>query len=328
MKAVVQREAGGSETLRLARIDKPILQDGQLLVRVMAAGVNRADIVQREGRYPAPPGASAILGLEVAGVVEEVRGMSRFQPGDAVFGLVPGGGYAEYAVLDDELAIPKPDSLSWTEAASLPEAWMTAWFNIVEVGAFREGERVLIHAGASGVGAAAIQLVRLLGGESLVSVGSSVKLDFCRSLGASQGWLRQDQPVFAELVRQWGGADLVLDPVGGARLSENLRAMNMDGRLVLIGLMGGAESAIPLGLVLMKRLTVRGSTLRNQPLNVRGRLALALEEHVLPAIAAGSVEVTVDSVFPIEAVADAHDWMECNNNLGKVVLSMENVMPS
>lgn len=328
MRAVIQQCAGGADTLQVAGIDKPLLREGQLLVRVMAAGVNRADIVQREGRYPAPPGASPILGLEVAGVVEEVCGASRFSVGDPVFGLVPGGGYADMAVLDSALAIPKPDAMSWVEAASLPEAWMTAWFNLVEIGALAEGEQVLIHAGASGVGAAAIQLVRLLGGRSLVSVGSAEKLAFCQSLGASHGWLRQDVPVFADLVRQWGGADLILDPVGGARLSENIRAMNPDGRLVLIGLMGGSEAALPLGPVLVKRLTVRGSTLRNQPLEVKARLAQALESFVLPAIAAGSITVTLDSVFPLVAVTEAHEYMESNRNLGKVVLSMKNVMPT
>lgn len=320
MKAVVQDSAGGADTLRLAMVEKPVPQPGQLLVRVMAAGVNRADVVQREGHYPAPPGASPILGLEISGVVEEVSGASRFKPGDAVLGLVQGGGYAEYVLLDSPLAIAKPAELGWAEAATLPEAWMTAWFNLVELGRVQPGEQVLIHAGASGVGAAAIQLAGILGATAFASAGSHAKLEFCSALGARQVYNWRDLVGFSALIRQWGGADMILDPVGGSYLAENVASLNPDGRLVIIGVMGGAQASLDLAQLLMRRLTVRGSTLRPQPLECKARLALALEQHVLPAIANGTVRLTLDSSYPIEAVSQAHVHMEGDRNLGKIVL--------
>jgi NADPH2:quinone reductase len=320
MQAVVQDAAGGADTLRTGRVERPIPRDGQLLVRVMAAGVNRADIVQREGYYPAPPGASPILGLEIAGVVEEVCGASRFQPGDAVFGLVQGGGYAEYVVLDSALAMAKPAWLDWVQAATLPEAWMTAWLNLVELGGLKEGEAALIHAGASGVGAAAIQLARLLGASVIASAGSEHKLDFCRQMGAGQVYNWREQSGFSALVRQWGGVDLVLDPIGASYLDENVACLNPDGRLVLIGVMGGAQASLNLAQVLMKRLQVRGSTLRPLPVERKARLAQALEFQVLPAISEGVIKVTLDAAFPLADAGEAHQYMAANLNLGKIAL--------
>jgi NADPH2:quinone reductase len=323
MRAIVQDAPGKAETLRLGRVARPVPQAGQLLVRVRAAGVNRADILQREGHYPPPPGASSLLGLEIAGEVEAVCGESAFATGDAVMGLVPGGGYAEYAVLDAALALPVPQGMRWEEAASLPEAWMTAWLNLVEVGQLNAGERFLVHAGASGVGAAAIQLARLLGATVFAGAGSGAKLEFCRQLGAHQCYDRHQQASFADGVREWGGADLILDPVGGSSLADNIACLNMDGRLVLIGVMGGARAEVNLAQMLMKRLTLRGSTLRNQPLAVKARLARALADTVLPAFADGRLRPTVDAVYPLAEVADAHRHMESNRNLGKIIISID-----
>ncbi|WP_024302796.1 NAD(P)H-quinone oxidoreductase [Pseudogulbenkiania sp. MAI-1] len=322
MQAVIQSRPGGRETLELGIVEKPVIGDGQLLVRVLAAGVNRADIVQREGQYPPPAGASAILGLEVAGVVEAVRGPSRFQPGDAVFGLVEGGGYAEYVVLDSELAIPKPDGLSWVEAASLPEAWMTAWLNLVEVGRLAEGQSLLVHAGASGVGAAAIQLGRLLGARVWATASSEEKLEYCYNLGADEAFNARQETDFGGKVKAWGGADVILDPVGGAYLEQNLSCLNLDGRLVLIGIMGGGRSEINLGRLLVKRQSLIGSTLRSQPKAVKARLARALETEILPALHQGAARLTLDSTYPLAAVAEAHEAMENNCNLGKIVLTL------
>ena len=305
---------------------RPQRQTGQLLVQVMAAGINRADIVQRDGHYPPPPGASAILGLEIAGVVQEVDEGGRFQPGDAVFGLVAGGAYAEFAILEEALAIAKPDELSWVEAASLPEAWMTAWLNLVQVGKVKAGDNVLIHAGASGVGACAIQLGRLLGAHPFASAGSADKLQFCRQMGAEQAFNYKQLPHFARQVKDWGGVDMILDPVGASYLAENLACLKQDGRLVNIGIMGGGKAELNLGLVLMKRLSIIGSTLRSQPLAVKAPLAQALASTILPAIANGSIRTTVDSCFPWQQVADAHAYMESNANLGKVVLTFFPVM--
>nr|WP_176426024.1 NAD(P)H-quinone oxidoreductase [Chromobacterium sp. ASV5] len=320
MQAVMQESYGGPEVLRLAECEQPSRRAGQLLVRVMASGVNRADLAQRAGSYPPPPGASPLLGLEVAGWVEEADADSRFQPGDAVFGLVEGGGYAEYALLEEALAIAKPDALSWVEAASLPEAWMTAWFNLVEKAGLAAGETALIHAGASGVGAAAIQLSGLLGARALATAGSEDKLAYCREMGAAAAfnYKRQD---FAAEVKALGGADVVLDPVGAAYLDANVSALRPDGRLVCIGLLGGARADFNLGALLMKRIAILGSTLRPQPLAVKGRLARALEETILPALLDGRLRLSVDCSFPLAQVEDAHRYVEENRNLGKVVLT-------
>lgn len=322
MRVVVQQTTGGPETLVLAERPAPQPGPGQLLIKVLAAGVNRADVVQREGRYPPPTGVTPVLGLEVAGEVKSTPKDSRFKEGDAVFGLVAGGGYAEYALLDEALAIPKPDSLSWVEAASLPEVWMTAWFNLVEIGHLAAGECVLVHAGASGVGAAAIQLAHALEAKVIASAGSEAKLEFCRSLGADVAYNYQETPEFAELVREAGGADVILDPVGAGYFEQNLACLNQDGRLILIGVMGGVEGKLNLGRLLMRRHAIIGSTLRNQPLEVKERLTRALEDRVLPWLAEGVVNSTVDGTFLIEAVAEAHRYLERNQNYGKLVLTL------
>lgn len=326
MQAILQSAPGGADTLYLGETDRPQRQAGQLLVQVMAAGVNRADIVQRSGHYPPPPGASIILGLEVAGVVIEADGSSRFKEGDAVFGLIAGGGYAEYAVLDEALAIAKPDAMSWVEAASLPEVWMTAWLNLVQVGQLQAGQNVLIHAGASGVGATAIQLARWLGAHPFASAGSADKLAFCRQLGAEQVFNYKELPAFSATIKAWGGVEMILDPVGASYLAENMASLKQDGRLVNIGLMGGSKTELNLGLLLVKRLSLIGSTLRSQPLAAKARLAQALEREVLPALLAGQLQQTLDSSYPWQQAADAHAHMEANANLGKVVLTFFPVM--
>jgi NADPH2:quinone reductase len=323
MFAITQTRSGAAETLQMAQVDCPRPAPGQLLVRVDAAGINRADIVQREGRYPAPPGASPMLGLEVAGVVAELGGdVDGFSVGDPVFGLVGGGGYAEYALLEADCAIARPDWLAAEQAASLPEAWMTAWFNLVELAKLQAGETVLIHAGASGVGAAAIQLARLLGAVPVVTVGSPEKAAFCSGLGAEAA-IEYRQTDFADVVSAMGGADVVLDCVGGDYINRELPCLKADSRLVLIGLMGGAHAQLDLGRLLVKRITVRGSTLRPQPLAVKRRLTDALRGTILPALLAGTAKLTLDRVFDWNQVQAAHRYVEANANLGKVVLRMK-----
>ncbi|QNM98926.1 NAD(P)H-quinone oxidoreductase [Chitinimonas koreensis] len=323
MRAVLQDGPGDAATLRLGETATPRPGPNELLVRVHAAGVNRADLVQREGRYPPPPGASPLLGLEVSGEVaalgDDVAG---FLVGEPVFGLVAGGGYADYALLDAGCAIRKPAGLSHAEAASLPEAWMTAWLNLVELAALAPGETALVHAGASGVGAAAIQLAGLCGARAIATAGGEAKAAFCRALGAvaAVDYRTQD---FAEAVRAEGGADVILDPVGGDYLERNVASLKPDGRLVLIGLMGGAAGRLDLGRLLVKRLSLRGSTLRPQPAAVKARLSDALREQVLPALLRGEIRTTLDRCFPFEQVADAHRHLEANLNLGKVVLTLD-----
>ncbi|HEY9100692.1 NAD(P)H-quinone oxidoreductase [Chitinimonas sp.] len=323
MRAVLQDAPGSADTLFLGQVARPHPGPGQLLVRVKAAGVNRADIVQREGRYPPPHGASPLLGLEVAGEVTAVgAGVTAFPPGSAVFGLVAGGGYAEYAVLDEGCAIAKPDWLSFAEAASLPEAWMTAWLNLVELAALGEGETVLIHAGASGVGAAAIQLARLRGATAVVTVGSEEKADFCRRLGAAHA-INYRTGSFQDATRAIGGVDVILDCIGGTYLDANLNSLKPDGRLIVIGLMGGSGAELNLGKLLVKRLRVQGSTLRPQPLAVKARLTQSLRDTVLRALQTGHATLTMDRQFPLSEVAAAHRWLEENRNQGKVVLEIE-----
>lgn len=321
MLTVCQDQPGDESSLYLSLTEKPVPGPGQLLVRVLAAGVNRADLVQREGKYPPPAGASAVLGLEVAGIVDSVNGPSRFQAGDAVFGLVPGGAYAEYALLDSALAIPKPDSLSWVEAASLPEVWMTAWFNLVEQASLHPGETVLVHAAASGVGAAAIQLAASLGCRVIASAGSEEKRHWCRQLGADEV-IDSRASGFAAQLKAQGGVDVILDPIGASLFADNLACLNQDGRLINIGILSGGKAEINLGQLLVKRLRVQGSTLRSQPLAVQARLAAALEQEILPALLDGRLRFTIDSTYPLAAVVEAHRHLAANLNQGKVVLTL------
>ncbi|MBV1776903.1 NAD(P)H-quinone oxidoreductase [Burkholderiaceae bacterium DAT-1] len=323
MQSITQSAPGGSDTLVWAAVPMPVPGERQLLVRVRAAGVNRADIVQREGKYPPPPGAPLTLGLEVAGEVAAVgSGCTRFKAGDAVLGLVAGGAYAEYALLDEDLALAKLDAWSWVEAASLPEAWMTAWFNLVEIGQLKAGETALIHAGASGVGTAAIQLAGLLGAHAIATVGSDEKADWCRNMGASSVFNYKSEPDFHQQIKAQGGADFILDCVGADYLAGNVACAKQDGRIVIIGGMSGRQAMLDIGLLLMKRVTLRGSTLRSQPLAVKARLTQALRDTIIPALQAGQLKMTIDSTYPVQAVADAHDYVEANRNLGKVVLVM------
>ncbi|MDN3578993.1 NAD(P)H-quinone oxidoreductase [Chitinimonas viridis] len=323
MRALLQTAPGGADTLYMGTTATPIPAAGQLLVRVQAAGVNRADIVQREGRYPAPPGASPILGLEVAGEVAALgEGVTGFALGDAVFGLVAGGGYAQYAVLDADCAVLRPSWLSIEAAASLPEAWMTAWLNLVVLGGLQAGETALVHAGASGVGAAAIQLARLLGASAIATVGSEAKAAYCSSLGARLA-INYRTADFAAEVKAAGGVELILDCIGGAYLEGNLASLKPDGRLVVIGLMGGAGAQLDIGRLLVKRLSVRGSTLRPQPRAVKACLTAALRDTVLPALAAGEVKLTLDQTFAWADAAQAHRYLEDNRNCGKVVLCVD-----
>ncbi|WP_083301068.1 NAD(P)H-quinone oxidoreductase [Jeongeupia sp. USM3] len=303
-------------------LPRPVAGPGQLLVRVRAAGINRADLVQAAGHYPPPPGESTVLGLEIAGEVVAVGdGADGFAVGDAVFGLVPGGGYAEYCVLDALLAVRKPEALDWFEAASLPEVWMTVWLNLVELGELQAGQRLLVHAGASGIGAAAIQLGKRLGADVVVTIGSKEKADWCTALGADRAINYREQDFVAE-VKAGGGADLILDTVGGDYLGRDQLCLNRDGRIIVIGLLRGKAAELNLGLLLVKRQRVQGSALRSQPLAVKAKLANALATQLLPDIIAGRLKPSLDRVFDIADVRAAHAYVADNRNQGKVVLRL------
>ncbi|MDI5932219.1 NAD(P)H-quinone oxidoreductase [Halomonas kalidii] len=298
------------------------LESGQVRLRVAWAGVNRADLMQRAGHYPPPPGESAILGLEVSGTVTEAGpGVERLRTGDKVCALLAGGGYAEEVVVDARQVLPVPEGLGLRQAAALPEVYATAWLNLFMEGALAAGERVLLHAGASGVGTAAIQLCRAFGHPCFVTVGSEQKLAACRALGAEAGWNRHDGS-FVEAVKAWGGTDMILDPVGASYLADNQQVLNADGRLVLIGLMGGRTSELDMGRMLMKRQRLIGSTLRGRPPAAKGAILDALLTHVWPRLVSGELKPLVDRTWPITEAEAAHEHMKRDANIGKVLLSV------
>ncbi len=322
MRAIIYDTPGEATVLRWAEVDGPTPGPGHLLVRVRATSVNRADLLQRAGRYPPPPGASPILGLEAAGVVEAVgEGVSGFRPGDEVMALLAGGGYAEQVVVDARHALPVPRAVGWPAAGAVMEVFVTAWLNLVELGRLQAGERVLIHGGASGVGTAAVQLARALGAEPWVTAGSQAKLDACAALGAAGG-VDYETDDFVARLKAVGGADLILDCVGAKYLTRNLDALRDDGRLVVIGLLGGAKAELPLGALLARRLSVIGSTLRALPAERKAAVIARFRERVWPLLDRGDVRVVVDRVLPITRAADAHGVLERSEHVGKVVLEV------
>jgi putative PIG3 family NAD(P)H quinone oxidoreductase len=294
---------------------------GEVRIHIHATAVNRADLLQRQGLYPPPAGASTILGLECAGHVDAVGGgVTRWRPGDAVCALLAGGGYAEYVCVDADHCLPVPAGLSFAEAACLPEAFATAWLNLYEGARLQPGERVLLPAGASGVGTAAIQLCRLFGNPCFVSVGSADKLHRCHELGATGGVLRSES--LAALLKP-DGVDVVLDPVAGEALEEHLSLLRPDGRLVLIGLMGGRHARVDLGRLLAKRLRIIGSTLRSRSAAQKSALIEHLGREVWPHFATGALRAVIDRRFPLQEAAAAHEWVAANRNVGKVALVLD-----
>ncbi|MCE3028157.1 NAD(P)H-quinone oxidoreductase [Salinicola sp. DM10] len=292
----------------------------EVRIEVAWAGVNRADLMQRAGKYPPPPGAPDIPGLEVSGTIAEVgQRVERFRRGDAVCALLAGGGYAEQVVVDEAQVLPIPANLGLREAAALPEVFATAWLNLYMEGAAQSGQRILLHAAASGVGTAAIQLCRAFGNPCFVTAGSQEKLDACTRLGADAGWNRHDGS-FVDAVKAWGGADMILDPVGGDYVEQDLAVLNADGRLVLIGLMGGMEAKLDLGRMLMKRQRVIGSTLRSRSAKAKGAILDALHAQVWPKLASGEIKPLIAETWPIQEAESALQHLDDNANIGKVLL--------
>jgi putative PIG3 family NAD(P)H quinone oxidoreductase len=326
MKAVVFDAPGGPEVLRVGEAPDPTPGPSELLVRVRAAGVNRADLLQRMGRYPAPAGASPLLGLEFAGeVVTAGAACTRHRPGDRVMALVTGGAYAELAAVPEATAMPVSPHFGWEQAAAIPEAFLTAWLNLFDLGGLVHGETVLVHAGASGVGSAAIQLVRAVGAKVIATAGTDAKLDLCRALGARVVVHREREDFAAAALAATGGegVHLVLDFVGAPYFEANLRALRRGGRLVLIGFLGGSQGALDLGPVMRKSLTVRGTTLRSTPLDAKAILVERFMEFAAPRFADGSLYAVVDRTYPFSQAAAAHAHVAANRNLGKVVLLLD-----
>ena len=306
-------------------VETPEPAAGEVQIKVHATAVNRADLVQRHGGYPPPPGASPILGLECAGEISALgEGVTGFEIGDRVCALMAGGGYAEYAVVHAGSVLHLPRGLSLVHGACLPEVFATAWINLFIEAGLQPGEKVLLHAGASGVGTAAIQLCQSFGNPCFVTVGSEDKLNACIDLGATDGSNRHTES-FAEKASDFAGKtgiDVILDPVGAGYFADNIQLLGVGGRLVLIGLMGGAASEINLASMLMKRLRVIGSTLRARPVEEKALVMAQLKEKVWPKIESAEIRPILDTVFPIQQAEDAHQLVASDKTIGKVVLSI------
>ena len=322
MRAVAIDRPGGPEVLTPVTVPVPEPGQGQILIRVAWAGVNRPDALQRAGSYAPPPTASPLPGLEAAGTVAAVGpGVARWRAGDAVCALLPGGGYAEYAVTPADHALPVPAGMGLREAACLPETFFTVWSNVFQRGRLRGGERFLVHGGSSGIGTTAIQLARVMGARVFATAGSADKCAACARLGAHRAINYRDED-FVAVLKGEGGADLILDMVGGPYLPRNVKALADDGRLVQIAFLQGPKVELNFAEVMMRRLTITGSTLRPQSDLAKSRIAAALEAEVWPLLAAGRVAPVMDSEFPLEDAAAAHARMEGSGHIGKIVLKV------
>ncbi len=311
---------GGPEALRLTRRKVPRPGYGEILIRLAYAGVNRPDVLQRAGAYAPPRGASPIPGLEGAGEVVAVGpGVQRWQPGDRVCALLPGGGYGEYAVCRAEHALPVPEGMDLREAACLPETFFTVWSNVFMRAGLRAGERFLVHGGSSGIGTTAIQLARVLGARVFATAGSARKCRICTELGAEQA-INYRKEDFVAALRAEGGADVILDMVGGNYIKRNLKALAEDGRLVQIAFLEGPRAEINFAPLMMRRLTITGSTLRPQSDLTKARIAEALRAQVWPLLEKRRIAPLIDSEFPLESAARAHERMEAGEHVGKIVL--------
>lgn len=324
MKAVLMRGTGGVEVLHIGEHPDPLMKEDELLVRIRATALNRADLLQRRGKHPPPKGVPNILGLEMAGEVVDVGAECEgWAPGDRVCALLPGGGYAERVSIPAGLAMRIPGNLTFEEAAAIPEVFLTAHQNLFNVARLAPGDTVLIHAGGSGVGTAAVQLVREAGAASLVTAGSREKIDRCLALGARAGWNHKEGAFAPWVARMTGGngVDIVLDFVGAAYFEQNVQSLAVDGRMVVIGTLGGAEvEKFSLRALMSKRLQITGAGLRGMATARKIRLTGHFATFALPRFADGRLAPIVDSVFDWREAAKAHERMESNVNIGKIVL--------
>lgn len=323
MKAVhINQE---TKELFIDEYPEPELHANDLMIEVKATALNRSDLMQKKGLYPPPEGASPILGLEMAGIVTEVgTDVDGWTPGDRVFGLLPGGGYAQKVAIPAGMAMKIPASMSFEEAAAIPEAFLTAYLKMVLLGKAEPESNILIHAGASGVGTAAIQLAKKLGCSIFTTAGSREKLDFCKSLGADF-MINYRNESFVEVIKQktkGQGADVILDFVGGPYLADNLEAVALDGRWILIGLLGGPKAEMDMSKLLAKRVSLIASTLRGRSVDFKIDLVEQFKKFVGSDLENGTLKPIIDSVFPWEEVNEAHRYMEENKNIGKIVLTV------
>lgn len=327
MRAAVITRHGGPEVLEILDIPRPLPREGEVLVRVRASALNRADLLQRQGRYPAPPGAPAsVPGLELAGEVADIgAGSSRWSPGDRVFGIIGGGGNAEYVVTHELELARIPDALSWEEAAAVPEAFITAHDALITQAGMRRGERVLVHAVGSGVGLAAVQTVRAFGGVCYGTARTRQKIERARAFGLTDGMVITGDPTsLRDVLREWSdgnGMDVVIDLVGGPYLAASLECAAQLGRIILVGLLGGRSATLDLGALLTRRVTIRGTVLRTRPAREKAAATEAFRRDVLPLLEQGELQPVIDRVFPLDQIREAHALLESNATFGKVVLS-------
>jgi len=327
MKAILIDEPGDENCMKLGEAEAPALEAGMIRIRNHASGVNRADLLQRQGLYPPPAGASSILGLECAGEVAEVGTAVRgFSTGDRVMALLPGGGYAEDVVVDAGSAIRLPDALSFEEGAGLTETLLTVFLNVFQLGALPQGGTVLVHGGGSGIGTTTIDLVKRAGGRVIATAGSADKCQRCLDLGADvvANYKEDDWAETVRAATDGRGVDVVLDSIGGAYLEQNLKSLAVDGSLVLIGLMGGAKAEISLGLLLVRRLKVIGSTLRTRSALEKAAIVEAFLERFGADFEAGKIRPILHQVFPLAEAPDAHRLIKASTHFGKVVLRVRN----
>lgn len=327
MKAVEISAFGAPEVLRLSDRPMPVAGEGELLIRVAASGVNRPDVLQRTGNYPVPPGASDIPGLEVAGVIESgdevAMAAAGFRVGDRVCALVAGGGYAQYCVAPVAQCLPVPEGLDDVAAASLPETFFTVWSNVFDRARLQAGETLLIQGGTSGIGVTAIQMAKALGARVIATAGSDDKCAACLALGADHAinYKTQDFVRAVADFTEGRGVNVVLDMVAGSYVARELDCLAEDGRLVFIAVQGGVKAEINAGTVLRRRLTITGSTLRPRPVAFKAAIASALREHVWPLLASGRIKPVIYRVFDAGDAAAAHELMESNRHIGKLVLT-------
>jgi putative PIG3 family NAD(P)H quinone oxidoreductase len=313
---------GGAGSLRLARRPLPPPGHREVLIRVHAAGVNRPDILQRQGLYPPPDGTSDIPGLEVSGtVIGTGPGVSRWRQGDEVCALVAGGGYSRHALAHEALCLPVPSPLSLTQAAALPETFFTVWYNLVERGRLRENEVVLIHGGSSGIGTTAIQVARALGARVYTTAGTDEKCRACETLGAERAFnYRSEDFLRIKQLTDRRGADVIIDMVGGDYIQKNIKCAAPDGRIVQIAFLQGSRVQVDLMPVMLKRLVFTGSTLRSQPVAEKARIAGAVERELWPLLDSGAVKPVVHEILPLAEAAEAHRIMENSEHIGKILL--------
>ena len=323
MRAIEIRNPGGPEELVITDLPTPLPGVGEVLIKVTAAGINRPDVMQREGKYPPPPGASDILGLEVAGIIAELgEGVTGWRIGDRVCALVAGGGYAEFCVASASTCLPLPIGVSMMEAAAMPETFFTVWTNVFERGQLVKGERLLVHGGASGIGTTAIQMAAAFGATVFTTAGSAEKCAACERLGATRA-INYKEEDFVDVIKALtdnAGVNVVLDMVGGAYTPRNLSLLAKEGRLIQIAILGGPKTEINWIPVMLRRLTLTGSTLRSRPIAVKAAIAKALQAKVWPLVDSGKIRPVIHATFPLEEAAEAHRVMEEGHHIGKLVL--------